>query len=488
LNRARGADIVLRTLVKYYEGGTVKLILRIALALALTATTALADEKGGHDERSRHGEKFPFFPSLLSAADGRAVSSSDFEDPSVCMGCHPELYKQWNGSMHSNAFVDPVFQALWRIGVKETDGAVEKLCAGCHTAIGTVAGEVKLGPDGVFQASEIAKKGVQCDLCHTIKGVRDHETPSREPQNASIVVDPGPVKRGPYKDSDSPYHETEYSELHTKSEFCANCHNVFHPSNNFPIEDTYREWKTSVYAQAGIQCQDCHMMPVEKAIEAAKTLVRPVNPGQPAVGGPQRDQMYTHEFVGANAVVTELLGAKQHAAIAVKRLQGAASVALELPAQAEAGRMVQLKVKVRNETAGHNLPTSLTDVRQVWLDVVAAAGGAQVFRSGGLAADGSLDPEATTFHAHAVDKDGHHTSKPWEIVRFESNTTIPPRGVATARYAFELPPDAKGPLAVTATLRYRSYDQGLANVLLGDKAPTIPVIDMAAATGTIPLP
>ena len=197
------------------------------------------------------------------------------------MGCHPEIYKQWNGSMHSNAFVDPVFQALWRIGVKETNGAVEKLCAGCHTAIGTVAGEVKLGPDGVFQASDIAKKGVQCDLCHTIKGAREQETPTREPQNASIIVDPGNVKRGPYKDSDSPYHDTEYSELHTRSEFCANCHNVFHPSNNFPIEDTYREWKTSVYAQAGIQCQDCHMMPVEKAIEAARTLVKPVNPGQP---------------------------------------------------------------------------------------------------------------------------------------------------------------------------------------------------------------
>ena len=134
--------------------------------------SALADEKGRSErhEKEKFAEKFPFFPSLLSTADGRAVASSDFEDPAVCMGCHPEIYKQWNGSMHSNAFVDPVFQALWRIGVKETNGAVEKLCAGCHTAIGTVAGEVKLGPDGVFQASDIAKKGVQCDLCHTIKG------------------------------------------------------------------------------------------------------------------------------------------------------------------------------------------------------------------------------------------------------------------------------------------------------------------------------
>ena len=449
----------------------------LALALLVAAAPAAAAD-----------ETFPFFPSLLTTATGRPVASTEFEDPGICMGCHPELYKQWNGSMHSNAFVDPVFQALWRIGVKETGGAVERLCAGCHTAIGTVAGEVRLGPDGVFQASDIAKKGVQCDLCHTIKAARDHETPTREPQNASIVVDPGPVKRGPYKDADSPYHETEYSELHTRSEFCANCHNVFHPSNNFPIEDTYREWKTSVYAQAGIQCQDCHMMPVEKAIETARTMVKQRNPGTAGVGGPQREQVYTHEFVGANAVVTDLLGAKGHAAIAVKRLQNAASVSLELPAQAQAGRLVQFKVRVRNETAGHNLPTSLTDVRQVWIDVLVEAGGREVFRSGALDAAGSVDPEATMFHAVAVDKDGHHTSKPWEIVRFESNTSIPPKGLATAAYAFELPADAKGPLAVKATLRYRSFDQGLANLLLGEKAPVIPVVDMVVASGGIPLP
>ena len=197
--------------------------------------------------------------------------------------------------------------------------------------------------------------------------------------------------------------------------------------------------------------------------------------------------MYTHEFVGANAVVTELLGAKQHAAIAVKRLQNAASLELELPG-GRGGRDRPVKVRVRNETAGHNLPTSLTEVRQVWLEVAVKAGGAEVFRSGALDADGSIDPEATMFHAIAVDKDGHHTVKPWEIVRFESNTTIPPKGSATAPYAFELPADAKGPLTVTATLRYRSYDQGLANLLLGEKAPKIPVVDMVAATGEIPLP
>lgn len=229
------------------------------------------------------------------------------------------------------------------------------------------------------------------------------------------------------------------------------------------------------------------MMPVEKAIEAARTLVKPLNPGQPSVTGPQREQMYTHEFVGANAVVADLLGAKQHAGIAVKRLQNAASIALELPEKAAAGAVVTFKVVVRNETAGHNLPTSLTDVRQVWVEVVAQAGGKDVFRSGALDGNGTVDPEAAMFHARAVDKDGHHTFKPWEIVRFESNTSIPPKGAATPSYSFAVPPDAQGTLAVKATLRYRSFDQGLANLLLGAAAPQVPIIDMVSTNGEIPL-
>ena len=81
----------------------------------------------------------------------------------------------------------------------------------------------------------------------------------------------------------------------------------------------------------------------------------------------------------------------------------------------------------------------------------------------------------------------HAGFKPWEIVRFESNTSIPPKGSATPSYSFEVPSDAKGQLSVKATLRYRSFDQGLANFLLGAGAPKIPVIDMVTTSGEIPL-
>ncbi len=220
-------------------------------------------------------EKISLFSLNAHNRHGQAGNARQVRIPEICVGCHPEIHAQWKGSMHSNAFVDPVFQALWKMGEKDTKGFTKNLCGGCHTAIGVVSGDLTF-KDNQFVTSEIARKGVQCDVCHTIKDSSFLETPTYEPNNASLIVAPGDVKRGPYKDSVSPYHKSEYSELHTKSKFCANCHQVFHPVSNFHIERTYDEWKYSVYAQNDIQCQDCHMMPVEKSIEAARTMKKPV--------------------------------------------------------------------------------------------------------------------------------------------------------------------------------------------------------------------
>lgn len=61
--------------------------------------------------------------------------------------------------MHSNALKDPVFQALWVMGDRETNGAVRNLCAGCHTPIGTVGEEVTLNAEkGVFTAGTVTYK------------------------------------------------------------------------------------------------------------------------------------------------------------------------------------------------------------------------------------------------------------------------------------------------------------------------------------------
>lgn len=421
-------------------------------------------------------QQFPFFPSLLTTSDGKPVKSTDFESSTVCMGCHPDIYNQWKGSMHSNSYNDPVYQALWLLAENELSGNVRNLCAGCHTAIGTVSQEIKF-ENGKFETSEIAKEGVTCDMCHTITDVRIKISPTGLPQNASFVISPGNVKRGPYKDSESPYHKTAYSELHTKSEFCGSCHNVFHPVTNFHIENTYTEWKFSVYAQKGIQCQDCHMVPVEVAIKTAKTLKKPEKlPGKPCTTGPNRDYMYTHEFVGGNAVITKIMGSQKHADMAILRLQNAAE--LEVKFEKDKTGLGNINVRVINETAGHNLPTSLTEVREMWLEIIVKdKKGNIVYQSGVLDKDGNIPDGTEVFNAYAVDEMGKHTVKPWEIARFEYNNTIPPKGSKKVNYKFALPKGEKE-LDIIVNLNYRSYPQKVANALLGKDAPKIPTILM----------
>jgi hypothetical protein len=424
---------------------------------------------------------------LINTATGGAISGDEFNAPDVCAGCHEEIHAQWQGSMHAQAVTDPIFLALWKLGSKETKGGVDRLCLGCHTAIGVVSNGFTLDPGtGEIKATGIARQGVQCDFCHTVKEHTILKTPTLDPNNASLLMAPGQVKRGPYKDAESPGHETAFSELHTRAEFCGACHNVFHPVTNYPIERTYEEWKESVYARAGIQCQDCHMMPVEKAREVARTMKPQKNPGKASSMGPERDQVFSHEFVGANFTVPTLLGHRQTSDIATRRLQSAAELVVEAPASAKPGEVATVKVRVTNVGAGHNLPTSLTEVREMWLDVtVRDATGAEVYRSGALAANGDLDPDAAVFMAHGVDSAGHHTVKPWELSHFEWVTTIPPKGYALESYRFLVPAKAAGPLAVTAVLRYRSYPQAVANLLLGKDAPVLPVVDMASATAPL---
>ena len=475
--------------MKFTKGFNRKLYVAV-FALLFVCASALISYAGENHEREyhdkdKHPEKErPFYPSMMTVKDGRQLKSSDFTDPEECGGCHSEIYEQWNGSMHSNAFVDPVFRALWQIGNKETGGLTEKLCSSCHTAIGVSSMEVGFS-GGVV--SDIAKKGVQCDVCHSITATNYDTTHADEPHNATFVLDPGDVKRGPFKDAESDFHETEYSELHTKSEFCANCHHVFHPLSNFPIERTYDEWKYSEYAAAGVQCQDCHMVPVALLAKTAAEMKPQKNPGTAVDGGPMREHIYTHEFVGGNFTVTALLGADKHADIAKQRLKLAAKVEVTTPGITKGFGTVN--VKVTNIAAGHNLPTSLTEVRQMWLDVTVKdkESGKVLFSTGKIDKDGNIEPDSVIFNATAVDKDGHHTAKPWEIVRFDYNKTIPPKGYALEKFSFPVPDGVKE-VTVETKLRYRSFSQALANLLLGkDAPPVVPVVDMNIVTSGFPV-
>jgi hypothetical protein len=459
----------------------------------LKSSVGLNHEVGGLEFIDKVTAKQPFAPSMLRTKNNSHATLDSFEDPETCAGCHPKQYEGWRGSMHSNSWNDPIFLAEFKKGLNATDGKIFKLCAGCHSPIGVLTDTVSWDKKtNEFTISEKAARGVTCDVCHSISGfVPLEDTLTSEHGNGSHIIDTEThIKYGPLKNSISPYHETKYSELHTKANLCASCHNIIHPVTGAGIERTYDEWRVSPYAQNEIVCQDCHMNSVEVAIEIARTLKRPETfiskrnklRGKASVlGNIKHDVVHTHEFVGGNAVISALMEPKnlrkrQHFEIAKKRLANAAEITVDIKARKDG--LVSLKVDVFNVGAGHNLPTSLTQVRHIWIEAtVTDKKGNILFETGKLDNHGDLNEDETVvFKTWAVDNNNNPTHDPWAINRIVRDTTIPPKG--HSKHEFTFSSKYKRELKIEVKLNYRSASQHFADALLKDKAPHIPTINM----------
>ncbi len=417
-----------------------------------------------------------------------------FTDPTVCRACHPEIYEQWQGGMHSMAARDPLFRAAVEFtlqGVTEDwETAEARLCVRCHTPIGHAVGLIPTSNE--LDDANLEKLGereaVNCDFCHSVRA-------SAGIGNAPYILDPGQgqgdmgLKRGPFADSVSPIHETQFSELHTRSEFCGACHNVTHAVTDTPLETTYVEWRESPYnsgdPQTSVQCQDCHMRQLPGVPATGKTE-RPDNPGKACTTGPEREHIWAHNKVGGNVALPTLLGNEAVARMAEERLKNAADLAIVAEGLA-GGELGAITVEVVNSGAGHYLPTGLTEVRQMWLAVtVEDDQGHLVFSSGAVDEEGNVDPQAVLYNTVLGDAEGHHTLNVARVTRVLKDYRIPPQGRQEERYSFLVPEEASY-LEITATLRYRSAPQDVVNLLLGEDAPTLPIIDMVTATARVEL-
>ena len=416
-------------------------------------------------------EFYPYYPSLIKWNK----SSAEFTPPTVCADCHEKQYKEWTGSVHSLAFQDPIYQGELNMAVKALGHDIARQCEGCHSPAGMVTGEIK-GP-GLKGLGRMALAGVSCDICHSISGVTNMQTPSREPENGSFILSPGVetkegvklVKRAPFKPSQEcggGFHECAESPLHTQADLCASCHQVYHYETHFPLESTYLEWKHGPYAQKNIHCQDCHMVETDTFLKAADSFRKP-----------ERSE-YRHYFSGANYLLYYLAGEaakkagdeklvailKKKYQMAVAKLKSAAQ--LEVQPVYRNGSLAEVKVRVKNIRAGHNLPTSLTNVREMWLEVTAKdAGGHVVLTSGVFDSPGSLEPGTRMFNSEGMGKDFHFAIDPWVVTAFSRHDSIPPRGYKDAYFGVSQV-KKPGNVTVEARLLYRQADQKVARKLL----------------------
>jgi hypothetical protein len=191
-----------------------------------------------------------------------------------------------------------------------------------------------------------------------------------------------------------------------------------------------------------------------------------------------------HVFVGANSNAAKLGGGEAHAARARERLKSAAR--LEIRNESAADGSLAFEVAVLNVGAGHRLPTSLTELREMWVDlVVTGPGGKILHRSGDLDERGDIREGAIRFGAIAENAKGEKTYRPWEIVRFRWKRLVPPKGETVDPVKVALPEGLAGEVVVSAKLLYRSAPPAVVQEILKDEAFEVDVVEMAAVRTTV---
>jgi hypothetical protein len=156
-----------------------------------------------------------------------------------------------------------------------------------------------------------------------------------------------------------------------------------------------------------------------------------------------------------------------------------------------AGDLAAFRVRVHNVGAGHKLPTGLSEVREIWLDVtVTDNAGKVLLRSGEIGEGGGIDPTSAIFKTFlGIGKTNVKLSccffaigernKILSAERITRDRRILPKGYDEEKYAFRVPAGAAFPITVTVKLNYRSMSQAFADIFYPDGSLTVPVLRMA---------
>ena len=204
----------------------------------------------------------------------------------------------------------------------------------------------------------------------------------------------------------------------------------------------------------------------------------------------------------------KLDGAEEHVALTERWLRGEVEVPeiadkwktgavvpiqVVTPKEVAPGDSVKLKVVLTSNKVGHDFPTGPLDIIQTWVDLrVEAANGQVLLASGRIDEKRFIEPGTFMFKAEPVDQQGDLIDRHnlWEMVGVRYRRALFPGFSDTARYTFEVPVDVAthGPIKVSATLRYRKFDQFLLDFAFGkDSGLTARVTDLASASAEIAL-
>lgn len=318
-----------------------------------------------------------------------AQAAEEFQISYSCVNCHLDRYEEWRHSMHALAVSDPIFEAAY-MKASKSEPKYREYCLTCHSPTTIITKDFNL-------KKSISIEGVTCSFCHTVTGVN----------NNSYIFNQSNPMYGPYADSKTDAHASAYSDLHTKSEFCAGCHEF--SLNGVPISETYSEWKEGPYSAEGKQCQDCHM----EAIRGFSTK-----------NGTEREKIYKHFWYGGHSGQFLEKAFKIESMIQQK------------------GNKAKVTLNITNINVGHKIPSGYP-LRKVILNFMATNGERR-----------EIFNDKKVYTKTLLDEYGNEVYEFWKASSIANDNRIKPKETRMEVFEFEVP-DGTGKLEIQATLTYQ---------------------------------
>ena len=411
--------------------------------------------------------------------------------PEACGECHQEHYQQWSGSMHAYAAVDPVYKAMVRKSLVDTNGRIGQFCFQCHTPLSSKLGLTEIVNEGadIQLLNELNDKrlesSVSCVACHAVSAVNATENAQLSYDSEKLYgakVTPEALEAHPLDVSGF------FADPYQNSFLCGSCHNVLNP-RGARLEATFSEWYASDYNQPNDlenhqSCAHCHMPTMQGKITKDGVVT----------------EIHAHRFVGVDQALIPFPDKEKQAELVQNLLQNAAELSVRL-ASGEDGDF--LVVTVTNTNTGHALPSGSTADRQMWVHLeIRDDEGRLLYESGMTDEDGNLsdgvvghsrdphrDPELLLFGQFVFGESGEHVVFPWEVYSTADNL-IGPGQLAWRDYPLTDSVAETTEIHVSATLKYRTFPPFVLQALADEgfldlnELDALPIVEMAKVSAT----
>ncbi len=461
----------------------------------------------------RFGADALFLPSNATTDTGDFLDPKGFPTAEYCGHCHQQSHEEWRQSAHSNSNRPPWYQRNVNLLAAEKGVEYTRHCEGCHNPIALLGGALTQGAPSKHSYDE---DGVTCSVCHSIQKVDTRGTGSYVMGVPAVLVDDGgqPITRA-VSDAEILAHLDRHSkavmkDFYKTSEFCASCHKAALPRtlNDYKwlrAFSVYDEWQASSFAKQSplpfyvkdsvSTCQTCHMQ---------RDPLKGVDPGA------KDGKLASHRWLGANSLIPQYYGFDEQAARIVQFLRaGVFNVDLfalehgdsddmskpqELSAplgavayKVASGERLTADVVIQNKGIAHSHVPEQRDMYESWVNfTVKDSQGKVLFESGFLKPGGDLDERAHSFTNRLINvKNGlNDLHQVWNNRVVAYNNSIQSGRSQLVRFTFRMPEGATDKVVMTATVKYRRFDQHFIDFGMG-KHYEEPVVDMVSTTRTI---